>query len=63
MIYSFDRHGRDSTLFQFKIRRLGYFINLKHLPVRIDEQFAFARLVNPLENYHCRDNDRLAIHP
>ncbi len=31
--------------------------------IQIDERFDFARLIEPLEDYYCRDNGRPAIHP
>ena len=63
MLESLDRHSRDSTLFQFTTKRLRDFLDPKHLLIQIDEQFDFARLVEPLEDYYCRDNGRPAIHP
>ena len=63
MLDSLDRHSRDSTLFQFTTKRLRDFIDPKHLLIQIDEQFDFQKLVEPLEDYYCRDNGRPAIHP
>ena len=63
MLEPLDRFSRDSTLFQFTNRRLRDFIDPKHLFIQIDEQFDFAKLVEPLEDYYCRDNGRPAIHP
>ena len=63
MLEPLDRFSRDSTLFQFTSRRLRDFIDPKHLLIQIDEQFDFAKLVEPLEDYYCRDNGRPAIHP
>ena len=63
MLEPLDRFSRDSTLFQFTSRRLRDFIDPKHLLIQIDEEFDFQKLVEPLEDYHCRDNGRPAIHP
>ena len=63
MLDPLDRHSRDSTLFQFTTKRLRDFIDPNHLLIRIDEQFDFQKLVEPLEAYYCRDNGRPAIHP
>ena len=63
MLKPLDRFSRDSTLFQFTNRRLRDFIDPKHLLIQIDEQFDFAKLVEPLQDYYCRDNGRPAIHP
>lgn len=63
MLDPLDRHSRDSTLFQFTIRRLRVFIDPKHLLIQIDKQFDFQKLVEPLEDYYCRDNGRPDIHP
>ena len=63
MLDPLDRHRRDSTLFQFTTKRLRDFIDPKHLLIQIDEEFDFANLVKPLEDYYCRDNGRPAIHP
>ncbi len=63
MLEPLDRHSRDSTLFQFTTKRLRDFIDPNHLLIRIDKQFDFARLVEPLEDYYCRDNGRPAVHP
>ena len=63
MLDPLDRHGRDSTLFQFTTKRLRDFIDPNHLLIQIDEQFDFQKLVEPLEDYYCRDNGRPAIHP
>ena len=63
MLDPLDRHSRDSTLFQFTTKRLRNFIDPNHLLIRIDEQFDFQKLVEPLEDYYCRDNGRPAIHP
>ena len=63
MLESLDRFSRDSTLFQFTSKLLRDFIDPKHLLIQIDERFDFAELVEPLEDYYCRDNGRPAIHP
>ena len=63
MLDPLDRHSRDSTLFQFTSKRLRDFIDPNHLLIQIDEQFDFQKLVEPLEEYYCRDNGRPAIHP
>ena len=63
MLEPLDRFSRDSTLFQFTSRRLRDFIDPKHLLIQIDEEFDFAKLVEPLEDYYCRDNGRPVIHP
>ena len=63
MLDPLDRHSRDSTLFQFTTKRLRDFIDPNHLLIQIDEQFDFQKLVEPLEEYYCRDNGRPAIHP
>ena len=63
MLDPLDRHSRDSTLFQFTTKRLRDFIDPNHLLIQIDEQFDFPKLVEPLEDYYCRDNGRPAIHP
>ena len=63
MLDPLDRHCRDSTLFQFTSKRLRDFIDPKHLLIQIDERFDFPKLVEPLEDYYCRDNGRPAIHP
>ena len=63
MLEPLDRFSRDSTLFQFTSRRLRDFIDPKHLLIQIDEEFDFQKLVEPLEDYYCRDNGRPAIHP
>ena len=63
MLDPLDRHSRDSTLFQFNSKRLRDFIDPHHLLIRIDERFDFPMLVEPLEDYYCRDNGRPAIHP
>ena len=63
MLDPLDRHSRDSTLFQFTTKRLRDFIDPKHLLIQIDEQFDFAKLVEPLEDYYCLDNGRPAVHP
>ena len=63
MLDALDRFSRDSTLFQFTNRRLRDFIDPKHLLIQIDEQFDFPKLVEPLEEYYCRDQCRPAIHP
>ena len=63
MLDPLDRHSRDSTLFQFTTKRMRDFIDPKHLLIHIDEQFDFQKLVEPLEDYYCRDNGRPAIHP
>ena len=63
MLGPLDRYSRDSTLFQFTNKRLRDFIDPKHLFVQIDERFDFQKLVEPLEDYYCRDNGRPAIHP
>ncbi len=63
MLDPLDRHSRDSTLFQFTTKRLRDFIDPNHLLIQIDEQFDFQKLVEPLEDYYCRDNGRPAIHP
>ena len=63
MLEPLDRFSRDSTLFQFTNRRLRDFIDPKHLLIQIDEEFDFQKLVEPLEDYYCRDNGRPAIHP
>ena len=63
MLDPLDRHSRDSTLFQFTTKRMRDFIDPKHLLIQIDEQFDFQKLVEPLEDYYCRDNGRPAIHP
>ncbi len=47
MLDTFDRHSRDSTLFQFTTKRLRDFIDPKHLPIQIDERFDFQKLLNP----------------
>ena len=39
------------------------FIDPKHLLIQIDEQFDFSGLVEPLEDYYCRDNGGPAIRP
>ena len=62
MLDPLDRHSRDSTLFQFTTKRMRDFIDPKHLLIQIDEQFDFQKLVEPLEDYYCRDNGRPAIH-
>ena len=63
MLDPLDRHSRNSTLFQFTTKRLRDFIDPNHLLIQIDEQFDFQKLVEPLEDYYCRDNGRPAIHP
>ena len=63
MLDPLDRHSRDSTLFQFTNKRLRDFIDPKHILVQIDERFDFQKLVEPLEDYYCRDNGRPAIQP
>ena len=63
MLDALDRHSRDSTLFQFTTKRLRDFIDPNHLLIQIDEQFDFQELVEPLEDFYCRDNGRPAIHP
>ena len=63
MLEPLDRFSRDSTLFQFTSKRLREFIDPKHLLIQIDELFDFPKLVEPLEDYYCRDNGRPAIHP
>ena len=63
MLDPLDRHSRDSTLFQFTTKRLRDFIDPNHLLIQLDEQFDFPKLVEPLEDYYCRDNGRPAIHP
>ena len=63
MLDALDRHSRDSTLFQFTTRRLRDFIDPNHLLIQIDDQFDFQKLVEPLEDFYCRDNGRPAIHP
>ena len=63
MLDPLDRHSRDATLFQFTTKRLRDFIDPNHLLIQIDEKFDFQRLVEPLEDYYCRDNGRPAIHP
>ncbi len=63
MLEPLDRYSRDSTLFQFTSKRLRDFIDPKHLLIQIDERFDFRKLVEPLEDYYCRDNGRPAIHP
>ena len=50
MLDPLDRSSRD-------------FIDPNHLLIQIDERFDFQKLVEPLEDYYCRDNGRLAIHP
>ena len=56
MLDTFDRHSRDSTLFQFTTKRLRDFIDPKHLPIQIDERFDFQKLFESLEDRNCRDN-------
>ena len=63
MLDPLDRHSRGSTPFEFATKRMRDFIDPKHLLIQIDEQFDFLKLVEPLEDYHCRDNGRPAIHP
>ena len=63
MLDALDRSSRDSTLFQFTNRRLLDFIDPKHLLIQIDEQFDFPKLVEPLEEFYCREQGRPAIHP
>ena len=63
MLDPLDRHSRDSTLFQFTTKRLRDFIDPNHILIQLDEQFDFPKLVEPLEDYYCRDNGRPAIHP
>ena len=63
MLDPLDRHSRDSALFQFTTKRLKDFIDPNHLLIEIDEQFDFQKLVEPLEDYYCRDYGRPAIHP
>ena len=58
MLKPLNHHRRDSTLFQFTSRRLRDFIDPDHLPIRIDEQFDFAKLVTPLEDCYHPENDR-----
>ena len=54
MLDPLDRYSRDTTLFQFTTKRLRDFIDPNHLLIRIDEQFDFQKLVEPLEDYYCR---------
>ena len=63
MLDPLDRHSRDSTLFQFTTKRLRDFIDPNHLLIQIDERFDFQKLVEPLEDYYCRNNGGPAIHP
>ena len=63
MLDPLDRFSRDSTLFQFTNKRLRDFIDPGHLLIQIDEKFDFAKLVEPLEDYYCREMGRPAIHP
>ena len=63
MLDPLDRHSRDFTLFQFTSKRLRNFIDPNHLLIQIDEQLDFQKLVEPPEEYYCRDNGRPAIHP
>ena len=56
MLESLDRHSRDSSLFQFATKRLRDFLKPRHHLIHIDEQFDFDRLVEPLEDYYCRDS-------
>ena len=63
MLDPLDRFSRDSSLFQFTDKRLRDFIDPRHLLIQIDEQFDFPKLVEPLEEYYCRDQGRPAIHP
>lgn len=63
MLDPLDRHSRDSTLFQFITKRLRDFIDPNHLLIQLDERVDFQKLVEPLEDYYCRDNGRPAIHP
>ena len=63
MLDALDRFSRDSTLFQFTNKRLRDFIDPKHLLIQIDEQFDFPKIVEPLEEYYCREQGRPAIHP
>ena len=52
-----------NTLFQFTTKCLRDFIDPRHLVIQIDEQSDFAKLVEPLEDYYCRDNGRPSVHP
>ena len=61
MLKPFNRHPRDSTLFQFTTRCLQDFIDPDHLLVRIDEQFDFGKLVALVEDRYCPDNGRPAV--
>ena len=61
MLKPLDRHRRDSTLFQFTNRHLRDCVDPDHLLIRIDEQFDFGELVDPLEDRYCPDNGRPAI--
>ena len=63
MLDQLDSNSRDSRLFQFTTEWMCDFIDPKHLLIQIDEQFDFQKLVEPLEDYYCRDNGRPAIHP
>ena len=62
MLDPLDRFSRDSTLFQFTNKRLRDFIDPNHLLIQIDEQFDFPKLVEPLEEYCCREMGRPASH-
>ena len=58
MLDTLHRFSRDSSLFQFTTKRLRDFIDPKHLLIQIDERFDFPKLVEPLEEYYCREQGR-----
>ncbi len=57
------RCRRDSTLLQFTTKQLRDFIGPEHLPIQIDEQLDFAKLVAPLEERYWPAEVRPEIHP
>ncbi len=63
MLELLDRTKRDSTLFQFTVKRLRDFLAPNHILIRIDEEFDFGKIAKPLENLYCLDNGRPATHP
>ena len=50
MLEPLDRCRRDSTIFQFTVKRLRDFIDPGHVLIQIDGPLDFSSLVAPLEN-------------
>ena len=62
MLEPLDRCRRDSRLFQFTNKQLRDFIDPNHLPIQIDGQLDFAKLVALLEKRYCPDFGGPVIH-